>query len=98
MIDFTKAQVFDPPVEMIVSDYKDFKHQYKRHVFCIYPGLQFPILTVDATGKVKFWSYAKEITDTAETVLKDFISVWEDGETTMGTLRELFKRAKEVLA
>jgi hypothetical protein len=96
-IDKTKAQIFDPPVEMLVSDYEDFKHVKKRKVFCIYPENEFPILSLNNAGKICFHLYAKEITDTAELVLKDMLSMFPTEDFLTEDFKALLQRARKAL-
>jgi hypothetical protein len=83
MIDLNKAQVFDPPIKMLVSDDPDFpeNESFVENVYCIYPKLYYPIKTLFQEGTASY-KYAKPIpteTDDFEKMFKTaFDKAWND--------------------
>lgn len=75
-IDFTKAQVFDPPILLAVSDYPDFPKERtcKELVFAVYPKFDAPIRTTSDIfdQPVSAYLYAREIKEDA------FEEFWEN--------------------
>lgn len=94
-IDLDKAQVFDPPVKMLVSDDPGFPKDatIKAEVFCIYPLLKFPIKTIDCNGGMLSHGYAKLIEEQDD----EFEEAWNDifQEACKKVARKIWRRDNE---
>lgn len=94
-IDFTKAQVFDPPVLLEVSDDPDFPKErtHKRLVFAVYPKFNAPIRATEssAEGSISSWLYAREIKEDA---FEEFYKK-ENPLMKHGTFKEEFRKVWE---